>query len=213
MPAPHHLPRWRNLSRWFSLEQKHPLEWATFFMLLGTLIATGLAANYTRKQWLAAEDTERRTLRAYLAIAGPSIKLDRTNTELSIDNFGQTPAKNAQVWGNWEFVPFGEDLPADFDFRVKPPTACDQMPEQNVARGPITVFPKNPVQATLFHCQSQLFDFAFTNQKQSNGFLYGYISYFDIFNIEHRTNYCLLYYAAIKTAVFCSRHNEIDPDE
>jgi hypothetical protein len=76
-------------------------------MLAGTLIATGFAANYTRKQWLAAEDTERRTLRAYLALTGPNLKVDNTKVEFSIDNFGQTPAKNVRVWGNWEFVPFG----------------------------------------------------------------------------------------------------------
>jgi hypothetical protein len=212
MHAPNKIARWRNLSRWFSTEKKHPLEWATFLMLLGTLIATGLAANYTRKQWLSAEDTERRTLRAYLAIT-PNLKVDRTKTEFSIDNFGQTPAKTVQIWGNWEFVPFGEDLPADFAFRVKPPSPCSELPGQSMARGPLTVFPKSALEAALYHCQSQLFDFAFTNQKQSNAFLYGYISYLDIFNMEHRTNYCLLYYPAIRMAVFCSRHNEIDPDE
>jgi hypothetical protein len=217
MHAPQKLPRWWTPSRWFSHEKKHPLEWATFLMLLGTLVATGFAANYTRKQWLSAEDTERRTLRAYIALSNsqqPSpLNVDNTKTTFWLDNFGQTPAKNVQVWGNWEFVPFGEDLPADFDFRVKPPTPCTQMPGQNIARGPITVFPKNALQLALYHCQTLLFDFAFTNQKQSNAFLYGYISYLDIFNIEHRTNYCMLYYPAIRWTVLCGRHNEIDPDE
>jgi hypothetical protein len=69
------------------------------------------------------------------------------------------------------------------------------------------------MQASLYHCQSQFFDFTFTKQKQSNAFLYGYISYLDVFSVEHRTDYCLLYYPAIGTAVFCSRHNEMDPDE
>jgi hypothetical protein len=49
-------------------------------MLFGTLIATGFAANYTRKQWLSAEVAERRALRAYVAIIGPNLKFDGTKT-------------------------------------------------------------------------------------------------------------------------------------
>jgi hypothetical protein len=44
-------------------------------MLLGTLIATGFAANYTRNQWLVAVDTEKRQMRAYIFI-------DRSQAEI-----------------------------------------------------------------------------------------------------------------------------------
>ena len=47
-------------------EGKHPLEYIIAVFLVLTFIATSIAACYTRKQWITADDAEKRSLRAYL---------------------------------------------------------------------------------------------------------------------------------------------------
>ncbi len=73
-------------------------------MLLGTLIATGFAACYTRQQWLTSVDHEQRSLRAYVGVAGHTLvnvtKGQRPHSEIIIKNFGQTPASNFSYWIN-----------------------------------------------------------------------------------------------------------------
>jgi hypothetical protein len=47
-------------------DRKHPLDYFIAFFLVLTFIATAFAACYTRKQWITADDAEKRSLRAYL---------------------------------------------------------------------------------------------------------------------------------------------------
>ena len=51
--------------------KRHPLDWLVFLFLVLTFVATAAAACYTRKQWITADDTEKRQVRAY-AFATPT---------------------------------------------------------------------------------------------------------------------------------------------
>jgi len=88
-------------------EPKHWLEYAIFLFVIATAIATGFAAYYTRQQWLTAEDTEKRSLRAYIAISTTiPIKMDSEKIVITMDNFGQTPAKDVVSFSKLDFGDF-----------------------------------------------------------------------------------------------------------
>ncbi len=82
-----------------SREKKHPLEWAIFVFVVLTALCTIAAACYSRKQWITAEDTEKRQLRAYVIIKTNELeKFGEGNFAQSIvENVGQTPVYN----GSW----------------------------------------------------------------------------------------------------------------
>jgi hypothetical protein len=66
-------------------------------LLIGTLIAAGTAAYYTRKQWRTADDQERRSLRAYVLPDKISVMIDHPSAnfvtiQVLFKNFGLTPA-------------------------------------------------------------------------------------------------------------------------
>jgi hypothetical protein len=77
-------------------EARHWIEYAVFFFVVITAMATATAAWYTRKEWESAADNGRRQLRAYVfpeqanLIWGGSTK--PTVAEVVIKNSGQTPA-------------------------------------------------------------------------------------------------------------------------
>jgi hypothetical protein len=82
-------------------ETPHPLEWIIGVLLLFTLIATSVAACYTRKQWITADDQERRSLRAYVFVESATIlNADGPvyTVKIRIKNTGQTPAYNVRHW-------------------------------------------------------------------------------------------------------------------
>jgi hypothetical protein len=85
-----------------SNNKKHPLEWAIALMLFGTLVATGFAACYTRRQWITSTDTEHRQLRAYVGVEDHKISGiaigERPHLEVVIKNFCQTPASEVSYW-------------------------------------------------------------------------------------------------------------------
>jgi hypothetical protein len=190
---------------------KHWLDYATGVFAFIAAIGAILAAIFSGWQAWIASDTERRQLRAYVSFSTTNpIKMTSSEVTMVIDNFGETPAKDVQIWSSWEFVPFGQDLPADFQFLVKPPcggTAVDQ----KMLPGPITIFPKNSYSTYGFHCPFDLVDLTRAERNEVSAFTYGFISYFDVFDEKHRTNFCYLWYPAIKKALFCNRHNEVDP--
>jgi hypothetical protein len=71
----HHNPTTPDNSEGAKREPKHWLEYAIFFFVIATAVATGFAAWYTRQQWLTAVDTEQRQTRAYVALQ--DIRLER----------------------------------------------------------------------------------------------------------------------------------------
>jgi hypothetical protein len=85
-----------------SPDGKHPLEWGIAIMLFGTLIATAFAACYTRQQWITADDSEKRSLRAYVGVEDHKLSNiasgQKPHWEVVIKNFGQTPATDLSYW-------------------------------------------------------------------------------------------------------------------
>jgi hypothetical protein len=162
-----------------------------------------------------ARDTEIQQLRAYVWISnGVSIAVDEQKIEFPVDNFGQTPAKNARMFGQWEFTRFEEDLAADFAFPDKP--RCDLAASvfgQNIASSIVTIFPKNPVKSIQYHCSDTWSNLQRAVQRELNAFLYGRIDYFDVFDNRRTSNFCILWVPFQQAAFHCNRHNEIDPNE
>jgi hypothetical protein len=93
-----------------SRAEKHPMEWflesGIFLLLLFTLIATSVAACYTRKQWLTADDSEKRDLRAYVYLETHTVPFPRDGTPnryavaLKLTNNGKTWARKLIVSHN-----------------------------------------------------------------------------------------------------------------
>src|ERR1700730_11509321 len=72
------------------------LEYLIFPFVVITAVATTCAARYTYKQWLTADDTEKRSLRAYAFANQIGIKDFSSGNHASggviIRTMGQTPA-------------------------------------------------------------------------------------------------------------------------
>ena len=76
-------------------ESKHWMEYAIFFFVVATAIATGFAAYFTGQQWQTAADTEKRQLRAYVAVLPSDVENfgqpSGQKFTLIRKNYGQTP--------------------------------------------------------------------------------------------------------------------------
>jgi hypothetical protein len=98
-------------------EKKPPLDpWIFVLLLLAfALLATTIAAYYTRQQWTVAQDqlavmrnTEIRQLRAYLTVDhGPLMMTDTTaGAEIRIQHAGLTPAYKVRLDAAVEVAPY-----------------------------------------------------------------------------------------------------------
>jgi hypothetical protein len=182
-------------------------------------IFTGLLFAATAGLWIATKDlvqdareTSARQLRAYVGISTTApIQMSREKITITVDNFGQTPAKNLKIFSSWEFIPYGKDLPPDFKFPDKP--SCRSPDGQEMKPGSGPVWPKNPMPSSHLHCPDELDNLIKAERKELNGFFYGYIQYTDVFDQRRITTFCTLYNPFLGASVFCARHNEIDPDE
>jgi hypothetical protein len=160
--------------------------------------------------WIA-RDTEKRQLRAYLAISSTnSVTYTPQKMDILIDNFGLTPAKNVRVFSSWEFLPFGQVLPNDFTFADKP--GCGVMANQkNMQPGVSLIMPKNAIPASHDYCPDEYANLLKAERKELNAWLYGEIDYLDVFDEPHKTTFCGLYWPFEAVNINCDRHNEIDP--
>jgi hypothetical protein len=194
-------------------EPKHWLEYAIFIFVIGTALATGAAAYYTRQQWLTAVDQEKRSLRAYVSFdAATPFHFDSEKMAFTLENFGETPAKDIAVFSNWEFLPFGEQLSKNFEFSEK--AGCSWPQGQKRMQPSISIIlPKNSVSASHYHCPEEVAGLVRAEKKEANAWLYGHIDYSDIFNERHQTTFCLLYWPFEQKSIFCDRHNEMDPEK
>jgi len=173
----------------------------------------------TLRLWLATTDlvngadiNAKQQLRAYVFFDATRVEISDTELTMYVDNFGQTPATDVAIFSSWEFVKYGEDLPDNFQFLVKPPCG-NSPPNQKMLPGPLTIFPKDTYPSHYFNCPAEIFDVSRARNKQLNAFMYGFIRYMDIFNEPHRTNFCFLYVPTTGTSLFCNRHNELDPKQ
>jgi hypothetical protein len=122
------------------------LDAATKFIGLGFL-ATAVAAGFSGWQAWTSSDTEQRSLRAYVGLAdltnsATAPKVESGRILVTMINYGATPAKDVEFYGNWEFVKPGVmRLPDDFTFPDKP-----YCPPERLYGGQ-TIFPKNTLQS------------------------------------------------------------------
>jgi hypothetical protein len=171
-------------------DKKHPLEWAIAFMLFGTLIATGFAACYTRKQWRTASDQEQRSLRAYVMVQSSEIGVKDTGeltATITIKNFGSTPAYNVRHWACAMVNRFPDQ---DIDF----PTAAEIVSSYKEAPGslipPSGTLGKQFIDPTT--CMRKAVspeDRAAIHAGQKTIFAIGVIKYRDAFHNEWVTDY------------------------
>jgi hypothetical protein len=186
-------------------ESKHPLEYAIFAFLVLTAVFTGIAASYTRKQWITADDAEKRSLRAYVGAGLVSVGKDPPQIGIAIENHGQTPAINVQVFNSWHETPNGEYLPSDFSFPDK-----EECPD--ALKSIALLYPKAPpafsVAATP-NCKTPWATVIRALSGASTLYLYGHIDYLDMFRERHTTTFCLTWASGVSS--YCPRHNEIDP--
>ena len=194
-----------------SRESKHPLEYAIFFFVVLTAIATGIAACYTRNQWITADDAEKRQLRAYLSarVAEGEGVYDLTpdtfaTAQIRFRNSGPTPAYKVHHQSSMMVFPY--PLPEGANFAMekpkRPPT--------------IMYFPPNFEDGIGTNVR---IDRVFTLDEInsiSDGVNYrlyviGVINYLDAFDIPHYTKFCFSFYG-ISPRIFnydyCSQHND-----
>jgi hypothetical protein len=125
-------------------EPKHWLEFAIFAFVVGTTIATAIAAYYTSWQWDAANrqantanDTEKRSLRAYVAVPPGDVKdfgTPKQSIILERRNSGQTPAYGVGILtATADIILVGQPIPN--------PTGCAHPNLRDL----MTVFPNVPV--------------------------------------------------------------------
>jgi hypothetical protein len=207
-PNMKHKPKF--FERWFGW-WRNPSD---RFAALIALFTAGLFAA-TLGLWLAtndlvldAKEASERQLRAYVGIsAATPIHVEATRISITMDNFGQTPANSVKFFSNWEFLPKGANLPADFDFPEI--DACPENKNEMLSNGPI--WPKNILIAQRLHCPGELEKLKQSEHGELEAFYYGHIEYLDIFRKPRRTNFCFLH--GIDGMTLCDHHNEIDPDE
>lgn len=185
-------------------EPKHWLEYAIFVFVIATALATGAAAYYTRQQWLTAEDTEERGLRAY--VLPKYIVFEPDSVQMSVENFGQTPAIQVKHFSSWETRPIRqrEALCTNFSFVEKGQCETDDKSTGSLS-------PHDPMTTGNLLCDQVRPDAIKAQNGEIDLVLYGRITYADIFEKTHTTTFCDV--IGPKGASFCNCHNEIDPKD
>ena len=189
-------------------QEKSPAEWfweiAIGLMVLGTLIATSVAAYWTSQQWATADDQEKRQLRAYVGL-NPGDLEDLGDPEKQRwsgmrKNYGQTPAYDVSV------IVFGQSVIK----RGQPIVMGNPQPPPEI-RGTITLFPQAelvmriaglgvPKEHVMQVVNSDDFQFVY----------FGTIQYHDIFGKRQFTYFCWMYdrkHTSAKDADGCYGHN------
>jgi len=189
------------------------LFWWQLGLIKAGLADTSKAAVAAEKAALAAQQTvvtmeaaERTQLRAYVGI--DSIKIDAPNLTnhryvvledkpgivwkdsilLSIKNFGQTPARNVTTYINWEPMPLSFNLPENFLFRDNINNnnpVIDYSPSLYYLDKDQIIISNIPIK--------DLTNFRSAYKKETNNFVYGHITYSDIYNRRWRRHFCFLW--------------------
>lgn len=154
--------------------------WAT----VGLALITGTLAFATFKLWrstntlvLGAQETAKHQLRPYLHVkeAMAGIRDDLLVAEVTIENFGQTPAYEVTKWAGLAAYPDGATL-------VFPPPGPGKRKFKSIIGPgyPLTdIYPGDPV--------AQLTPFP----PDGNIYLYGQLDYKDVFGEHHSTHFRL----------------------
>jgi hypothetical protein len=185
------------------LGKKHWLEYAIFLFVVATAVATGLAAWYTRQQWLTMEgqlavtrDTEIRQLRAYLHVGHtPLIASDRKNGAIiSINHAGVTPAFKIRLDATVEIGPYLLN-----QTKLGEPIIMGGIPKYQYA----ILYGAQPIQqdiSIVFEPDAmRLIKTADPLIGDHRFYLHGMLRYFDIFGtdnpqLERRYEFCFVFH-------------------
>ncbi|HEU0118131.1 MAG TPA: hypothetical protein VFR09_05810 [Alphaproteobacteria bacterium] len=168
--------------------KKHPLEIAAFIISLLALIFTGYQA------WRAG-DTAHRQLRAYVglgpqnvALQVPTVLIGTKKCSIYSDcividmkNYGATPAQHVASQATWIGIPKSFVL----DKTYKYPTLASG---NNDFTSESIIFPGQEYISEIQVKDVSVFKHAFA--QENDFYLYGYISYKDIYNQKRTTNFC-----------------------
>jgi hypothetical protein len=199
-----------------------------FYTILTAFImaASVGTAIYSRWQATIADDSEKRSLRAYIGIENEKFVLncdacddptkqtdfakgftDNNALFMEIKNYGHTPAFDATGSFNWKDAPYGNELPPDFTYA-----------DGANARTPGTVFVINPQERSHGGdlLDAGVVDFIKrARNHQITLYLYGHIDYTDVFKCRNVLKFCFRYAPDAKPAHsfdFCQAHNETPKD-
>jgi hypothetical protein len=169
-------------------ERKHPLDIAMFFLLLGTLGATGFAAYYTGQQWRTAHETLVISERAFIYLGG-------VNTVSAKD---PDPKKGEFLAMVTSITNSGNTRTAGLEFLVRCVTSPTRLVEpwgllhqEAEEHLPQVIAPKSSVPVI---CSFKKSDVADMFDGKLFGYLMGDIRYQDIFQptIRHLTQFSAL---------------------
>ena len=204
-------------------ERPHPLEWAIGLMLFFTLVATSCAAKFAHDQTVIADDTEKRSLRAYLGVNNEDIALncaacgnqnkvpstdfysDEDMISLPVQNYGQTPAFDGQGLVGLKGMPPNQELPTNFDY---PLGEINQ-------REPVKTYAwvLEPHEINHFGAFLDKVNLDLVNKARNREiwlYVYGQITYVDAFSCTAKVIFCFRYIPdneAKHQFVFCPEHN------
>ncbi len=169
-------------------DRKHPLDIAMFFLLVGTLIATGFAAYYTGKQWRTAHKALVVSERAFIHLGDVTTvnardpdpkKGDFLAMVTRLANSGNTRTRGLELWIKCVTSPTK---------LIEPWGLLHQEAEEHL---PQVIAPKSSVPVICSFKKSEVADMV--DGKQF-GYLMGDIRYQDIFEplTQHLTQFSLL---------------------
>jgi hypothetical protein len=154
-------------------------------------------------QGWVARDTEERGLRAYVAVK--SIRFDSNSVAIELDNSGQTPADNVQIFSNWQTRPKGqrETLCKEFSFLDQEQCAS--------TRSSAVLTTHNPLNTPNLICEKVRDDGLRAARGEIDWVLYGDVTYSDVFRKSRTSTFCD--FIGPDGATICNCHNEIDPQK
>jgi hypothetical protein len=153
--------------------------------------------------WQTSRDTEKRQLRAYVAVK--SVKFDPGSVAIELDNSGVTPADDVKIFSNWQTRPIGQRNALCKDFSFPEQSQCDG------DRSAAIVTPHNPLTTPNLICEKVRADGQQAQAGSVDWVLYGHITYEDVFKEHHASTFCD--FISSQGAAICACHNEIDPKE
>jgi hypothetical protein len=191
-------------------EKRHPLDWLVFLFLVLTFVATAAAACYTRKQWITADDTEKRQVRAY-AFATPTgvkdFEIGKAPTGgVGVRTMGQTPAYKIRGRINVGGLPY--PLPADADLSLEKKT---NQVQNSAFISPTNVFSLDALAAGQLNDTTKK---AIDQGTEFRLYVWGRVDYEDVFALSHWFTFCYSYdgksILGNQTVETCPRYNEAD---
>jgi hypothetical protein len=190
------------------------------------MIASVCTAIYSRWQATIADDTEKRSLRAYIGIDNEKFILncaacddptkqtdiargftDDNALFMEIKNYGHTPAFDAIGYFNWKDAPYGTELRSDFPYA-----------DGSQVGVPGTVFVINPEETSHGGDLLEPGDVDLIRRARSHQitlYLYGHIDYTDVFKCRDALKFCFRYAPDAKPEHrfgLCHAHNETPKD-